>query len=91
MREDTSKIFLKIGLLRVILILFQGNFRKFLEKKTVKATDSNAGNKEKPVQKPSPQITSSLDTISYKRFINQLGTDFKDWLARLSKFASNRD
>jgi hypothetical protein len=63
----------------------------FGEEKSVKEPDARPDNKEQPDQKPSFQLTSSLDTISYKRFLNRLGPDFENWLAQLSKFASNRD
>jgi len=59
--------------------------------KSVEKSDSNTENKSQPVHKPAPQLTSSLDTISYKKFLSRLGPDFKNWLARLSKYASNRD
>ena len=57
----------------------------------VKESDSNIEKEASPVEKSSPQMSSSLDKIVYERFLNRLGTDFKDWLARLSKYASNRD
>jgi len=96
MSANHSKVYVKFGVKEITIEGDEGfvsrQFQQiFGEGKSVKEPDSNADNKADPVHKPSPQITSSLDTISYKRFLNRLGTDFENWLARLSKFASNRD
>lgn len=97
MRTNYSKIYLKFG---AIAITIEGDedfvLKRFQEifgggKSIVKRSDSNADNESLTSQGQAPQITPSFDTISYNKFLNRYGTDFKNWLARLSKYSSNRD
>jgi len=96
MSTNYSKIYVKFG---AIAITIEGDedfvskrFQEIFggETSSVKKSDSNADN-DIPSRKPAPQITPSLATINYNKFMNRYGTDFKNWLARLSKYASNRD
>ena len=96
MSANHSKVYVKFGVKEITIEgdedFVSRQFQQvFGEEKSVKKSDSNSDNKTQNVQKPSFQLASSLDTLSYKRFLNRLGTDFKNWLARLSKFASSRD
>jgi predicted ATPase len=96
MSANHSKVYVKFGVKEITIEgdedFVSRQFQQiFGEEKSVKESDSNADNEAQPVQESYFQLSSSLDTISYKRFLNRLGNDFKNWLARLSKFASNRD
>lgn len=99
MSTNYSKIYIKIENKEVTIAgsedfvseQFQQIFGKEKPVAKPKSTKSNTNNKKQPNQKSSSQSTTSLDTVSYRKFLNQLGTDFNNWLNRLSKFASSRD
>src|SRR6056297_3713416 len=96
MSANNSKIYLKFGAIAITIEGDEGFVSKrfqeiFGGEKSIEKSDSNAENKSQPAHKPASQRTPSLDKISYKIFLNRYGTDFKNWLARLSKYASNRD
>jgi len=96
MNANYSKVYIKLGATAITIegdeAFVSKQFREiFGGEKSVKESDSNDENKAQPVNKPSPQLTISLDRISYKRFINQLGADFENWLSGLSKYVSSRD
>ena len=96
MSANNSKIYLKFGAIAITIEGDEGFVSKrfqeiFGGEKSIEKSDSNAENKSQPAHKPASQRTPSLDKISYKIFLSRVGTDFKNWLARLSKYASNRD
>ena len=96
MHDQYSKIYIKIGDKEVTIeggenFVFQQFQQIFGKEKPVKEKKSNASNKTHSVKQSSSQLAPSLETTNYKKFLNQLGTDFKNWLAGLSEYVSSRD